>query len=75
MIGMNRRKGWIEIDEEACNGCAQCLVVCPVGAFEPSGRINGSGHPTVRFTGEDCRADARCVRACPRTGALTLRAA
>jgi Ni,Fe-hydrogenase III small subunit/NAD-dependent dihydropyrimidine dehydrogenase PreA subunit len=50
-------KGLPRIDDASCNGCAECIAVCPTGAI--------SGEPISIDTGR-CVFCSDCVRACPR---------
>ncbi len=55
----------IQIDEERCNGCGQCIIGCAEGALE---LIDGK----ARVIGEKyCDGLGACIGECP-TGALTI---
>jgi NAD-dependent dihydropyrimidine dehydrogenase PreA subunit len=55
----------IQIDEERCNGCGQCIIGCAEGALE---LIDGK----VRVIAEKyCDGLGACIGECP-TGALTI---
>ena len=57
----------LQLDAEACSGCAMCATVCPRGVFEIS---NGKAHATDRDSCIECGA---CSRNCP-AGAVSVRA-
>jgi len=67
-----RLAGWVEIHEEACTGCAECVPVCPLEGLTlaPPGEVGG--RPAARFLLDRCRGDAFCLRACPQPGAITV---
>lgn len=55
----------IEIDEERCDGCGDCVIGCSEGAIQI---VNGK----AKLVREDfCDGFGDCVRVCP-TGALTV---
>ncbi|HDP25322.1 MAG TPA: 4Fe-4S ferredoxin [Deltaproteobacteria bacterium] len=55
----------IEIDEERCTGCGQCILACAEGALE---LVNGK----ARIKGEIlCDGIGACIGTCPE-GALTI---
>ncbi len=54
----------IQIDHDKCEGCEQCVQVCPVGVFE---MVEGkSTAPNI----DQCIQCCACVNACP-TNAIT----
>ena len=65
-------RGWVVVDEDACNGCALCIEVCPAGCLSLADAANRHGDPFVRFSGEGCRADGLCTYACPVADAIAL---
>ena len=62
------RPPWATVEElflEACDGCGDCLRVCP----EQILRVGRAAYPEVDFTRGGCSFCGDCVRACSR-GAL-----
>jgi polyferredoxin len=55
----------IERDAAACTSCGICTRACPMGLPVAT---------ATRITSPDCNACLECVGACPRAGALELRA-
>ena len=56
----------LQLDDEACTGCAMCTTVCPRGVFELS-------HSKARITDRDsCIECGACARNCPEE-ALSVR--
>jgi len=63
----------VEIDEERCNGCGNCVTACPVEAM---GLVSANDpkapkRRTVRLAEEACLGCGVCVPTC-RPGALRL---
>ncbi|HDL15988.1 MAG TPA: 4Fe-4S dicluster domain-containing protein [Euryarchaeota archaeon] len=65
----------LKIDEELCQGCGNCIVVCPVSAFSDNNVAGGSGSDEQRNFGvitgavkiydpEFCTGCGTCVNAC-----------
>lgn len=62
---MRKVRNIVEIDEELCNGCGQCILDCAEGALE---LVDGK----ARLVGEVlCDGLGACLGGCP-TGALTV---
>jgi ferredoxin len=62
---MNKTRTIIEIDEELCNGCGQCILSCAEGALA---LVDGK----ARLVGEVyCDGLGACIGECP-TGALKI---
>jgi NAD-dependent dihydropyrimidine dehydrogenase PreA subunit len=55
------------LDQELCNGCRQCIEVCPHSVFAMSG---GRAQVQLRSVCMECGA---CARNCP-VGAITVKA-
>jgi ferredoxin len=59
----------IEIDEELCDGCGDCIISCPEQAIQI---VETSSGPKARLVKElYCDGLGACMGACPR-GALTI---
>jgi len=60
-ITHNPVTGLIEVDDERCNGCSTCILVCPFGAI----RQDTNKRKTVRC--DMCQGEAIpvCVTNCP----------
>jgi NAD-dependent dihydropyrimidine dehydrogenase PreA subunit len=57
----------LQLEGEACTGCAMCTTVCPRGVFEIS-------HRKARIADRDsCIECGACARNCP-AGAVSVRA-
>ena len=52
----------IVINEAICNGCNNCMEVCPMDVFEPN-PVKG-GPPIVRYP-DQCAYDGVCWERCP----------
>ncbi len=52
--------GDITIDHEKCDGCAECLSVCPNDVFD----LNDEGQSDA-VNMDDCDDCCSCVEACP----------
>ncbi|MFO7968148.1 MAG: ferredoxin family protein [Archaeoglobaceae archaeon] len=57
--------GDITIDHEKCDGCAECLSVCPNDVFD----LNGEGQSDA-VNVDDCDDCCSCVEACPNEAIL-----
>jgi NAD-dependent dihydropyrimidine dehydrogenase PreA subunit len=56
----------LQLDSEACSGCAMCTTVCPRGVFEMT-------HRKARLSERDsCIECGACARNCPE-GAVSVR--
>ncbi|MEW6260379.1 MAG: ferredoxin [Thermodesulfobacteriota bacterium] len=53
------------VDEDKCQGCEQCVDVCPVEVFE---LVDGKAHPV---NAEECLGCESCVEVC-EAGAITI---
>ena len=62
------------VDETSCNGCGQCVSVCPVAAMTLVS-ANDPRHPSrkvARLEVDCCLGCGVCVTACTRTASLSL---
>jgi 2-oxoglutarate ferredoxin oxidoreductase subunit delta len=65
-MGLNMKKGYIEIDQELCKGCEICIEFCPKDTISPSDKLNASGYLPAAFTDSDeCTGCAICALVCP----------
>jgi len=55
----------IEIDADACEGCGNCIDVCPTGVYE----LNGS-NVSEPVNADECIECCACIEGCPQ-GAIT----
>jgi ferredoxin len=63
-----------QINAETCNGCGKCVAVCPVEAMSLVS-ANDPRYPRRKVATVDehrCLGCAVCLRACTRTGSLSL---
>jgi NAD-dependent dihydropyrimidine dehydrogenase PreA subunit len=52
---------WIEIDEEKCDGCGECVEICPAAVFEISKK------KAVPRNMDECVECCACVDICPQS--------
>jgi 2-oxoglutarate ferredoxin oxidoreductase subunit delta len=65
-MGLNMKKGYIEIDQELCKGCEICMEFCPKKVISPSDKLNASGYLPASFTDNgECTGCATCAVVCP----------
>jgi 2-oxoglutarate ferredoxin oxidoreductase subunit delta len=65
-MGLNMKKGYIEINQELCKGCEICMAFCPKDMISPSGNLNSSGYMPASFTDDgECTGCAICALVCP----------
>ncbi|TET11687.1 ferredoxin family protein [Candidatus Aerophobetes bacterium] len=57
----------LQYNQELCNGCRMCSIVCPHDVFEQDGRV------AQLINSEACMECGACQRNCP-TGAITVNA-
>lgn len=50
----------VRVDAQLCNGCGQCVQICPVDVFRMS--ENGKSEPTYA---SDCHVCHHCEEECP----------
>ncbi len=53
------------VDEDKCQGCSECVDVCPVEVFEIQ------GEKSVAVNAEECLGCESCVEVC-EPGAITI---
>jgi 2-oxoglutarate ferredoxin oxidoreductase subunit delta len=59
-------KGYIEIDQVMCKGCALCISFCPKDVIALSTKPNVAGYvPAAVSKTEDCTGCAVCALVCP----------
>ena len=67
-------KGFVEILEEECKGCALCVEVCPQELLYLSDNINPSGHRYVQQRSpEKCTGCTLCYIQCPSSAIVVYR--
>ena len=67
-------KGFIEILEEECKGCALCVDVCPQDLLYLSDHINPRGHRYVQqLDPEKCTGCSLCYIQCPSSAIVVYR--
>lgn len=65
-MGLNMKKGYIEINRELCKGCEICMAFCPKETIFPSDKLNASGYMPASFTdGGECTGCGICALVCP----------
>ncbi|MDD3581469.1 MAG: 4Fe-4S binding protein [Desulfobacca sp.] len=55
----------VEVDEEKCEGCEECVNVCPSGVFELQ------NEKAVVVAEDECLGCESCIEVCPN-GAITV---
>jgi 2-oxoglutarate ferredoxin oxidoreductase subunit delta len=65
-------RGWIEVHQEECKGCALCVDACPVCGMKLSDRLNKQGYHFGEYQGHGCTGCGVCFYACPEPGAITV---
>jgi NAD-dependent dihydropyrimidine dehydrogenase PreA subunit len=55
----------VTLDEDKCEGCEECVDVCPVEVFEMEGDIS------VPVNADECLGCDSCVEVC-EPGAITI---
>ena len=65
-------KGWIEVNELYCKGCALCVDACPKGVMSlDEEHLTPKGYHPVYLSDEGCTGCAICAVICPEA-ALTI---
>lgn len=59
----------VVFDAAVCNGCRQCVEVCPMDIFLPHPE---KGKPPIVFFADECWYCGACVHACPRPEAIRM---
>ena len=61
----------VVIDEAVCNGCNNCVEVCPMDIFEAN---PVKGEPPIVKYPDECAYDGVCWERCPNSdaGAITV---
>lgn len=52
--------GWVEVDEEKCDACGWCAVVCPLGVIH----VDSITKKAVKC--DYCKGEPACVEWCPQ---------
>ena len=69
MLTINEGGGFmgyeVIVDQEKCEGCEECVEVCPVDVYEMQ---DGKSNPT---NADECLGCESCVEVCP-TSAITI---
>lgn len=55
----------VSVDAEKCEGCEECINVCPVSVFQLT---DGKADP---YQASDCEFCESCISVCP-TSAITI---
>lgn len=67
-------KGFIlKVDEDACTGCGNCIVVCPVNAVDPQDVMGVTKGQASVYDKEFCTGCGNCMQACA-TNAIVVQA-
>lgn len=65
-MGLNMKKGYIEINQELCKGCEICMAFCPKDVISHSDKLNASGYLPASFEDNgECTGCATCALVCP----------
>lgn len=59
----------VMIDPSVCNGCNDCVEVCPIDVFIPAAE---RGDPPIILHPEECWYCGCCVNQCARGGAIKI---
>ena len=61
----------VQFDENVCNGCNQCVEICPMDVYVPN---PDKGKTPIILYPDECWYDGLCVIHCPlwEKGAITL---
>lgn len=54
----------LEVDEDTCSGCGNCVVVCPVNALDPTDVMGISEGAINVYDKEFCTGCGNCMKAC-----------
>ena len=65
-------RGWIEVHQEECKGCALCVDACPICGMHLSERLNQHGYHFGEYQGHGCTGCGVCFYACPEPGAISV---
>ena len=68
---VNSGKLPLQFNPDICNGCNVCVEICQVDVLLPHPE---KGNPPIVAFGDECWYDGSCVAACPREGAIKLKA-
>jgi NAD-dependent dihydropyrimidine dehydrogenase PreA subunit len=65
-------RGWVEIDQEECKGCALCVEACSPHVLELAAHLNRFGYHPAVYLGSGCNGCGLCFYACPEPGAIRV---
>lgn len=54
----------LEVDDDACTGCGNCIVVCPVNAVDPEDVMGVNKGAVSVYDKEFCTGCGNCMEAC-----------
>ena len=57
-LGRDRETGVVNLDENRCIGCKQCIVACPWGSV----KLDHAGEKVIKC--DNCEGDPACVKVC-----------
>ncbi|MBC8506748.1 MAG: 4Fe-4S binding protein [Anaerolineales bacterium] len=67
-------KGWIEVDDMHCKGCALCVSACPQDVIALNmDRLTPKGYHPAHLIDEGCTGCAVCAIICPDAAITVFR--
>lgn len=67
-------KGWIEVDDMHCKGCALCVSACPQDVIAlDMDRLTPKGYHPAHLIDEGCTGCAVCAIICPDAAITVFR--
>jgi len=59
-------KGWIEVDDQHCKGCALCVSACPQDVIALDlAQLTSKGYHPAQLIADGCTGCAVCAIICP----------